>query len=150
MTRGVTSPCAGSMAERDAARILLVEDDEPFALAIAHYLRAHGHEIRIEPSAEDAGAALAHGYRPSLVILDINLPGDSGWSLLRGSEYEAAGRPPVVVVTATHVHGSWLREFEVAGYLPKPFAMETLLATIERTMRPASAREAAEGGLDAG
>ncbi len=137
------------MADRDAARILLVEDDQPFALAIAHYLRAHGHEVRLEPSVEDARAALDHGFRPSLVILDINLPGDSGWSLLRGPEYAAAGRPPVVVVTATHVHGSWLREFEVAGYLPKPFAMETLLATIERTMRPASAATNAEGDLDA-
>ncbi len=123
------------MADPDATRILLVEDDEPFAAAIRRYLRARGADVRIEPSAEDAEAALAGGYRPVLVILDINLPGDSGWSLLRGEALRAAGDPPVVVVTATHVPAARLREFRIAGYLPKPFALETLVATIERTTR---------------
>jgi DNA-binding response OmpR family regulator len=120
------------MAELDVTRILLVEDDESFAAAVVRYLRARGYEVQRVPSAEDARASLAGPSGVSLVILDINLPGESGWSLLRGPEYVAAGRPPVVVMTATHVHSSWLREFGVAGYLPKPFAMETLLATIER------------------
>ncbi len=123
------------MADPDVARILLVEDDEPFAAAIRRYLRARGADVRIEPSAEAAEAALVGGYRPTLVILDINLPGDSGWSLLRGGALRAAGDPPVVVVTATHVPATRLREFQVAGYLPKPFALETLVATIERTTR---------------
>lgn len=121
------------MTEQDATRVLIVEDDEPFATVIARYLRARGYEVRQVASGEDAQAALHSGYRPSLVLLDINLPGESGWSLLRGSEYAAAGSPPVVVMTATHVHSSWLRTFGVVGYLPKPFATDTLLATIERT-----------------
>lgn len=141
------------MAERDVPRILLVEDDELFATAVVHYLRARGHDVRLVPSAEDARAALAGPSRVSLVVLDINLPGESGWALLRGPEYAAAGRPPVVVMTATHVHSAWLREFEVAGYLPKPFAMETLLATIERATQraqPHPGGTAGEGGIDVG
>ncbi len=141
------------MAEPDVTRILLVEDDELFAAAVVRYLRARGYAVRLVPSAEDAGAALRDGYQPSVVILDINLPGESGWSLLRGPEYVGTGRPPVVVMTATHVHSSWLREFGVAGYLPKPFAMETLLATIERATgakQPLPGGVAGEGDINVG
>jgi DNA-binding response OmpR family regulator len=134
------------MPEAGDVPILLVEDDVPFATAVARYLRGHGHEVRIEPSAEGARVLLEGGYRPALVILDLNLPGDTGWSLLRGSEYGVAGRPPVVVVTATHVHSSWLRDFGVAGYLPKPFAMETLLATIRRATATGPANAGSAGG----
>jgi DNA-binding response OmpR family regulator len=131
-------------------QILLVEDDEPLELAIARHLRARGHAVRVAQSAEEARAVLASAARPSIVILDINLPGETGWSLLRGHEYEAAGRPPVVVVTATHVHSSWLREYRVAGYLPKPFALETLVEIVERTMsrQDASGETVGEGGIE--
>ena len=139
------------MSEEAGRPILLVEDDEPLAAVIARHLRARGHEVRVVPSVEDARALLPAAVRPSLVILDINLPGETGWSLLRGPEYDAAGRPPVVVVTATHVRSSWLREFEVAGYLPKPFALETLVEIVERTVRaqqPLSGGVAGDGGID--
>jgi DNA-binding response OmpR family regulator len=141
------------MTEPDVVCVLIVEDDEPFATVIARYLRARHYEVRQVPSGEDARVALSSGYRPSLVLLDINLPGESGWSLLRGPEYAAAGSPPVVVMTATHVHSSWLRAFGVVGYLPKPFAMETLLATIERiTNSPQRVSEAmtTAGEIDVG
>ena len=42
------------------------------------------------------------------------------------------GGPPVVLVTATTIGPRRLREFGVAGYLPKPFALETLLEISER------------------
>jgi CheY-like chemotaxis protein len=76
--------------------------------------------------------ALATGPRPSLVLLDINLPGETGWELLRGGALGGLAGPPVVVVTATTIGPRRLRELGVAGYLPKPFALETLLQVTER------------------
>jgi len=70
--------------------------------------------------------------RPALVLLDLNLPGRTGWEFLRDMSLAKAGDPPVVVTTATTVNPTRLRELHVAGYLPKPFAMETLVATVER------------------
>ena len=70
------------------------------------------------------------------MILDLNLPGDTGWDLLRGPALDAAGRPPVVITSATTVSPKWLDEFDCAGYLPKPFPLETLVATIERLTHP--------------
>ena len=71
---------------------------------------------------------------PDVVLLDINLPGETGWSVLRSDEFGAAGRPPVVVASAMSVSPAKLREFGVAGYLPKPFALDTLGATLDRLL----------------
>ena len=44
----------------------------------------------------------------------------------------AAGSPPVIVASAMAVSPARLREFGVAGYLPKPFALDTLRSTLDR------------------
>ena len=113
-------------------RILLVEDDESLRSVVARHLRARGWDVTEATSAEEAALAVASGPRPSLVLLDINLPGETGWDLLRGGAVGGAGGPPVVVVSATTIGPNRLREFGVAGYLPKPFALETLLEVCER------------------
>jgi len=117
---------------RNPAPILLVEDDDPLREILARHLRARGHEIHEAASAEDAVEALNAGLRPGLVLLDINLPGETGWSLLRGGALASAGDPPVIVASATTVDPRRLREHRVAGYLPKPFPLQTLLEAIER------------------
>ncbi len=116
------------------APILLVEDDETLGNLLARHLRAHGYQVVIAGSTEETIAALERGLRPALVLLDINLPGETGWSVLRSPAFEAAGRPPVVVASAMAVSPARLREFGVAGYLPKPFALDTLRSTIDRLL----------------
>jgi DNA-binding response OmpR family regulator len=118
-----------------ASRLLLVEDDEPLAGLLSAHLRARGYAVTVAPTAEAAQDALSGGVRPDLLLLDINLPGETGWSLLRSDAFNAAGRPPVIVASAMSVNPSRLREFGVAGYLPKPFALDTLRSTIERLLR---------------
>jgi DNA-binding response OmpR family regulator len=113
-------------------RILLVEDDETLAGLLAHALEGHGHSVEIARSAEDAERRLAGGSRPSIVLLDVNLPGDSGWSLFRRGMLGVPGAPPVVVTSAVPISPARLREFRVAGYLPKPFSVAVLLDCVER------------------
>jgi Response regulator len=93
----------------------------------------------------------ASGFRPTVVLLDINLPGASGWDLLRSGGLRAAGSPPVYVVSATSVPPARLREFGVAGFLPKPFAVPTLVEIVERHRDEVDGREATapQGGFDA-
>jgi DNA-binding response OmpR family regulator len=114
------------------AQVLLVEDDESLRRILARHLRAHGYDVDEAASAEEAVTILAEGVRPAVVLLDINLPGDNGWDLLRGPSLPAAGSPPVVVASALTISPRRLAEFGVAGYLPKPFPLETLTATVER------------------
>jgi two-component system OmpR family response regulator len=117
-----------------SAHILIIEDDEPLAGILSAYLRAHGYAVTIAPTAETARTLLSDALRPDLVLLDINLPGDTGWSVIRSQALDDAGHPPVVVASAMAVDPARLREFGVAGYLPKPFALETLTTTIDRLL----------------
>lgn len=134
------------MAELTSARaargpVLLVEDDASLRLILARSLRAHGFQVREVGSAEDAIDLLAGGLRPGAVVLDLNLPGQTGWDLLRDPVFARSGSPPVVVASAITVSPHRLAEFRVAGYLPKPFPLETLLDTVGRLLDPEGANE---------
>ena len=129
-------PCVTSNAP-----LLLVEDDESLRRIVARHLRGRGYDVEDVASAEDAVRALDAGVRPSLVLLDLNLPGDTGWDLLRGPALAAAGSPPVVIASATTVNPRRLEEFRVAGYLPKPFPLDTLVDTVERLLHNEGAND---------
>jgi DNA-binding response OmpR family regulator len=117
-----------------SAHILLIEDDEPLAGILSAHLSARGYQVTIAATAETARALLSESLRPDLVLVDINLPGETGWSVIRSAALVHAGDPPVVVASAMAVDPARLREFGVAGYLPKPYALETLTTTIDRLL----------------
>ena len=118
------------------ARILLVEDDEVLRELILRNLQARGHDVRV---AEDAQAALARLRATpfDLILLDICLPDQTGWEVLRTAQKEGwlsslemngnAGQLPVVVLSAVRVSPRRLLEFHPLAYLPKPFPMEAIL-----------------------
>ena len=133
---GVADRGGAAARMSDAADVLLVEDDESLRRIVARHLRGHGFVVKDVGSAEDAAGALERGLRPKLVLLDLNLPGDTGWDLIRGPALAAGGSPPVVLTSATTVSPKRLAEYRVAGYLPKPFPLETLVATVERFVAP--------------
>lgn len=79
-------------------RILLVEDHEGFAATVADRLGREGHSVDIETDGSRAAALLSHKDF-DLVLLDVNLPGRSGFEILR--ELRLAGDDtPVLILTA--------------------------------------------------
>lgn len=134
-----------------SARVLFIEDDLNLAAVVVRHLRARGHDAQSATSAEEAVELIGSGFRPTVVLLDINLPGVSGWDLLRKGSLRNAGSPPVYIVSATTVPPARLREFGVAGYLPKPFALSTLIEIVERHHIEADGSKPAahQGGFDA-
>src|SRR5256886_12129078 len=118
------------------ARILLVEDDEVLCDLVKRNLEAREHEVSV---AEDAHAALVYLRATSfdLIILDINLPDQTGWDVLRAALTAGRIKPlivegqgeklPVVVLSALRAGPGRLAEFHPLAYLPKPFPMDALL-----------------------
>ena len=115
------------------AHILLVEDDEILCEIIERNLRARGHQVWIAHDAQSAVAYLrAQAF--DLVVLDINLPDQTGWDVLRAARSEGllgpgapGGKLPVVVLSAVHISPARLAEFNPLAYLPKPFPLDALL-----------------------
>ena len=120
------------------ARILLVEDDEVLCDLIKRNLEARQHEVRIGADARSAVEWL-RACPFDLVLLDINLPDQTGWdvlrsvrqdgllSLLQSTDVSEPAMFPVVVLSAVRVSPRRLAEFHPLAYLPKPFPMEALL-----------------------
>jgi DNA-binding response OmpR family regulator len=127
----------------DEGAVLIVEDDEPLRRILARHLRGRGFRVAEARSTEDAAATLEDGLRPDLVLLDLNLPGDSGWALLERPSFLTAGSPPVVIASATRVSPRRLAEANIAGFVPKPFPIDSLMATVERLI---GQREPADAG----
>jgi DNA-binding response OmpR family regulator len=133
------------------ARILLVEDDEVLRDLLERNLRVREHNVS---SAEDAGTALAYLRAApfDLIVLDINLPDQTGWEVLRTALREGWLHPqnidgdeqklPVVVLSAVRVSSRRLEEFHPLAYLPKPFPMDALLRL---AVEAAQRREADSG-----
>lgn len=118
------------------ARILLVEDDDILRDLLTRNLTVRKHDVS---SAKDARTALAYMCATpfDLIILDINLPDQTGWEVLRTALREGWLHPqnidddgqklPVIVLSAVRVGPGRLAEFRPLAYLPKPFPMDALL-----------------------
>jgi CheY-like chemotaxis protein len=68
---------------------------------------------------------------PSLLLLDMRMPGVTGWEVARRLR-ERGSAPPILVMTAAQDARLWAEQIGAAGYLPKPFDLDDLLTAVER------------------
>ncbi len=115
-------------------RVLLVEDEVTLRRVIARNLTSRGVSVCEAGTAGEAVQA-ATNYEPDLLLLDINLPDQTGWDVLR--ELKRRGTDvPTIIVSAVRVSQSRLDEFHPLAYLPKPFPIDALLRLVFDRRRP--------------
>jgi DNA-binding response OmpR family regulator len=112
--------------------VLLVEDETTLADVLARNLRAHGHDVHCVSTARDAVASIA-ANRPDAVVLDVNLPDETGWQVLRNIDAGDLQRMHVVVISAAPISPRRIEEFKPARSLLKPFPIDALARAIENT-----------------
>jgi len=126
------------------AEILVVDDDQSIAVAFERFLRHEGHEFTLASNAED-GLRLVEERHPSLVFMDVRMPGVDGLQALAMLRQ----RFPEVYVVIMTAHGTSQTSIDAmrAGafeYVTKPLDLEELRAVIAHALsaRAASGRSA--------
>jgi DNA-binding response OmpR family regulator len=119
-----------------ARTVVVVEDEEPIAAAVAARLRSEGFTVEVA-SDGPAGVELCRRLRPDLVVLDLMLPGLDGLEVCRRVQQE---RPvPVLMLTARDSETDLLVGLAVGAddYLTKPFSPRELVARVHAILRRA-------------
>lgn len=116
-------------------RVLLVDDELRLRGILARYLQARTHDVS---EAASAAAAIEHLERATfdVVLLDINLPEQTGWDVLRWIDAATntrvlESRPRVVIVSAGQPLSRRIQQLRPDAVLSKPFPIDALARLIE-------------------
>jgi two-component system, OmpR family, phosphate regulon response regulator PhoB len=135
-------------ASKAPLRVLVVEDERDIAALIAYHLTKEGYRVRTAEGGNEALEAVA-AERPDLIVLDLMLPGFSGYEVLA----ELRRRPelaevPVVVLTARREESDRIKGLELGAddYLTKPFSPRELVLRVAAVLRRAQSPAVAGSG----
>jgi len=125
----------------DAAHLLVVDDDSRLRDLLSRFLQRQGYRVTTARDAGDARAKL-DGLSFDLLILDVMMPGESGFELARF--VREISQVPILMLTARAETESKINGFEIGAddYMVKPFDTRELLlrvASILRRAQPAAA-----------
>jgi len=118
-----------------AGSILIIEDDQNLREGLQYNLRAEGYEVEASSTAADAERRLAERAF-SLVILDVMLPGEDGYSWCRRMRSTGL-QTMVLMLTARTLEDDIIRGFEAGAqdYVTKPYRLRELLARVGALVR---------------
>jgi DNA-binding response OmpR family regulator len=117
--------------------IIVLEDDPDIAQLVQHHLQLAGFAVRLCASGDQV-LPLARKNMPSLFLLDIMVPGDSGFEVCRQirASHEVA-RVPVIFLTARAAEADRVRGLDLGAddYITKPFGTRELAARVRAVLR---------------
>jgi two-component system, OmpR family, response regulator ArlR len=124
-------------------RVLIVEDEIAMVRLLQLELAFEGYEIAVAGDGV-AGAEMALNESFDFILLDLNLPGINGIEVCK--RVRAAKRTPIIMLTARDTVSDRVRGLDTGAddYLPKPFAIEELLArmrSLQRRLQPKEPEE---------
>ena len=117
------------------AKLLLLEDDPNLSESVSEYLEESGYDVVCVYDASSAEDAL-YEQRFDLLLLDVNVPGGDGFSLLKTSRKEG-NATPAIFITSRNGMSDVEAGFESGGddYIRKPFALKELLLRIQTILK---------------
>jgi CheY-like chemotaxis protein len=121
---------AQAAAGKRSGPILVVDDDRSILATVVEILELEGYPVIAVADGAEALRRAAE-VEPSLLLLDMRMPGVTGWEVARRLR-ERGSAPPILVMTAAQDARLWAEQIGAAGYLPKPFDLDDLLTAVER------------------
>ena len=121
-----------------APRVLVVEDNAVNLELLIALLEQEGCEVLVAETA-DAGLRLARTAQPALILMDVQLPGMTGYEATRHLKADpATAAIPIVALTALAMQGEEERAKAAgcAGYLTKPLDTRVFRETVRKLLGP--------------
>src|SRR6266567_2353813 len=130
-------------------KILIVEDDPHILLGLEEVLKSDGFEVAVCNRGDQALAACAK-HKPSLIVLDVMLPGLSGYDICKQLRSRKM-TTPVLMLTAKGQEIDKVVGLDLGAddYVTKPFGVRELLARIHALLRRTGPAGAGATGLQA-
>ncbi|HJM63023.1 MAG: DNA-binding response regulator [Roseibacillus sp.] len=124
----------------DAPTILVVEDDAAVRQGVVDALTFSGYEVLSEADGK-AGCDTALRATYQLLLLDLVLPGYSGFEILEAIKKERPGQP-VIILSARGEENDRVRGLKMGAddYIVKPFSVRELLARVDAVLRRSTER----------
>ncbi len=125
-----------SAAAANSGRVLVVEDDEGIREMLKYNLTAAGFSVQ-EAADGASGLRTARTAKPDLVLLDLMLPGMSGFDFCRA--LRKSSRVPIIIITAKDSEVDKIVGLELGAddYITKPFSIREVLARVHAVLRRA-------------
>jgi two-component system response regulator MprA len=122
--------------------VLVADDDRAVREALERALQLNGFDVALAADGNEALSATTE-RTPDAVILDVMMPGYDGLDVTRRLRREG-NRTPILLLTARDAVGDRVEGLDAGAddYLPKPFALEELLARLRALLRRADAAPA--------
>jgi DNA-binding response OmpR family regulator len=119
-----------------SGRVLVVEDDEGIREMLKYNLSTAGFTVQ-EAADGAAGLRTARTARPDLILLDLMLPGMSGFDFCRA--LRKTSRVPIIMITAKDAEVDKIVGLELGAddYITKPFSIREVLARVNAVLRRA-------------
>lgn len=145
-----TPPAAAARPAAGHDRILVVDDEPDIVALVAYHLAKAGYRVSTASNGADA-LATARQERPALLVLDLMLPGASGFEVLEQLRADEATREvAVLMLTARKEEPDRIRGLSLGAddYLTKPFSPQELVLRVGAILRRVAAAPApAEGDV---
>ena len=124
----------------DRNTILVIDDDRNILAIIEMYLKKEGYEV-VTCERGDTAIEAFRKAAPSLVVLDVMLPGMDGWEVLAKLREESS--VPVIMLTAKGDTTDRIQGLDLGAddYMAKPFEAKELIARIKAVMRRSASAE---------
>ena len=124
----------------DLQTIMVVDDDPNIANLVKLYLEKEGYTVQIQSTGDGALAAFT-ANPPSLVLLDLMLPGMDGWQVCRAIRQQS--NIPIIMLSAKDETFDKVLGLELGAddYITKPFEGKELVARIKAVLRRTSAQD---------
>jgi two-component system sensor histidine kinase ChiS len=129
----IRSSCEPAAPFNSGAQILVIDDDPMILQVVANHLSSLNLGVHTAPNGSQALQKIGQGFRPDLVLLDLMMPGMTGYEVCRRlREQFNSSELPVIMLTARSGANDLVQGFQCGAndYLVKPFIKEELLARV--------------------